>query len=125
MQPFWGRFTSQPSLFEVTAYKAAHEKDEKDPKKLKTEGPPFMLKDLGIQLVKRNWWFQQKTGFDKKITGENLDDSYWICKNQSVSLGIWKMITNKIKIDHCNFYIISFGYSSFLGSQVLKKSPSR
>ena len=51
MQPFWGRFTSQPSLFEVTAYKAAHEKDEKDPKKLKTEGPPFMLKDLGIQLV--------------------------------------------------------------------------
>ena len=32
------------NLEEVTAYKAGKEKDEKDPKKLKTEGPWLIFK---------------------------------------------------------------------------------
>lgn len=39
----WAGGCSQPFCCEVTAYKAAHEKEEKDPKKLKTEGPFLVI----------------------------------------------------------------------------------
>ena len=94
---------SQPFCCEVTAYKAAHEKEEKDPKKLKTEGPIFShLKNLGMQLVyKINLVVSATKGFWLK---DDFNRIFWNLEDDGKEI-----------FDYCNYYLTFsyfFNYSS-------------